>query len=219
MPLRKLAVFFGILAVVAWAAWLVFDIPALEPVGGFLGAVAAVMGAVGTLQVNRKLAIALGVVGLVLLVWGVVRALPVGGHTVRQSELNELHKKGGEASEKGQYREALNYYQQALGIFLEVEDRAGEGAVLCDIGTAYYNQGLYDQALEYHRQALAILREVGYRAAEGTTLDNIGLVYRAKGSYDQALEYYRQALVIAREIGARSLEESVLSHIEALPAE
>ena len=129
------------------------------------------------------------------------------------SEFGKLVADGDEAQQKGWYREALNYYQQALIITRDIGDRAGEGTTLTSIGAVYHAQGLYDQALEKHRQALIIIRDIGDRAGEGTTLNNIGAVYHMQGLYDQALESYQQALIIHRDVGDRVGESSTLNNI------
>jgi len=85
----------------------------------------------------------------------------------------------------GQYREALNYYQQALIVDRETGDRAGEGQTLYNIGKAHAALGHFGQALESYRQALAVYREVGDRAEEGKTLYNIWRVQDALGQYGQ----------------------------------
>jgi tetratricopeptide (TPR) repeat protein len=154
----------------------------------------------------KGLRLIVGVVALGLIVLGAIRAFQI-------TEISTLNERGCEAHRKGQYREALNYYQQALVIHREVGNRAGEGSMLTNIGVVYYSQGQYDQALEYYQQALVIHREVGNRAREGSTLTNIGVAHYSQGQYDQALEYHQQALVIRREVGDRAGEGVTLNHI------
>jgi tetratricopeptide (TPR) repeat protein len=141
------------------------------------------------------------------------QTLPSPTSTASVDEFSNLKERGIDASGRGQYREALNYFQQALEMALEVGDRAGEGDTLNNIGLVYWNQGLYGQALENYNQALVIRREVGDRDGEGDTLNNIGIVYSDQGMYDQALETYNQALVIAREVGDRAGEGTTLNNI------
>ena len=93
--------------------------------------------------------------------------------TDQMAEAIHLNKRGIEAINQGQYREALNYFQQGLDIIREVGDRAGEGATLNNIGGVYRKQGLYEQALETHNRALVIARQIGSRPMEETILNNI----------------------------------------------
>ena len=85
-------------------------------------------------------------------------------------------------------------------------ERAGEGAILNNIGSVYRVQGSYDEALSYYEESLAIRRKVGDRAGEGITLGNIGTIYDDQDEDGEAIAYYQQALAIARELGLRSSE-------------
>ncbi len=103
--------------------------------------------------------------------------------SVQTLEVSNLNSRGVDANDRGRFREALNYFHQALEITRKAGDRVSEGATLNNIGGVYASQGQYDQALENHRQGLVIAREVGNRAGEGASLNNIGEVYRRLGQY------------------------------------
>jgi tetratricopeptide (TPR) repeat protein len=140
-------------------------------------AVIAVIGWLVTLYINigvqfsiLVVLVALGMVGGAYLVYKRYQLKP---HPSKCDEGGRFNKRGVDAFNQGQHREALNYFQQALDIRREVGDRAGEGATLDNIGFVYDSQGLYDQALKTYQDALVIHREVGDRAEEGTTLNNI----------------------------------------------
>ena len=89
----------------------------------------------------------------------------------------------GRAQEQtGNRTAALDYFEQALPIFREVGDRAGEAATLNNIGLVHDRRGDGQAALGYFEQALPIYREVGDRAGEAATLNNIGLVHNHRGT-------------------------------------
>jgi len=77
----------------------------------------------------------------------------------------------------GEYAKTLNYYQQSLAIDKQLENKAGEGTTLNNIGEVYNNLGEYSKALDYYQQSLDIHKQVGDKAGEGTILNNIGGVY------------------------------------------
>jgi CHAT domain-containing protein/Tfp pilus assembly protein PilF len=118
----------------------------------------------------------------------------------------ELRQQGVAFYHAGQYAEALAAFEEALAIYQQLGDRAGEGQTLNNIGAVYGDQGQYAQALDYYTQALEIQREVSDRASEGTTLHNMGGVYYDQGQYTAALDHYTQALEIRREVGDRAGE-------------
>jgi len=130
----------------------------------------------------------------------------------RKAEGDRLLAQGAQQYRTSQFREALQSFGQALEIYREIGDRAGEGTTLNNIGGVCDLTGEYAQALNYYEQALVILRAIGDRAGEGNALTGIGGVYDRTGKYAQALDYYEQVLVIRREIGDRAGEGTTLNN-------
>ncbi len=65
---------------------------------------------------------------------------------------------------KGEWDKALEFYQKAEQIGIEVGGRAGLGATYNNIGTIYDNKGEWNKALEFYQKAEQIQIEVGDRA-------------------------------------------------------
>jgi tetratricopeptide (TPR) repeat protein len=131
----------------------------------------------------------------------------------RNAEALRLNREGLQQLNRGQFREALEKFQQGLVIIREIRDRKSEGTLLTNIGTVYLNQGQYAKALEFYQQALAIHQQIGNKAVEGTTLSSIGTVYLNQGQYAKALEFYQQALAIHQQIGNKAGEGTTLTNI------
>ncbi len=134
----------------------------------------------------------------------------------RKAEALRLNETGLRQLNTGQFRAALQTFEQALVIYRAIGERKSEGAVLSNIGLAYRNLGQYPQALKYYEQSLIINKEVGDKSEEGITLNNIGEVYRNLGQYPQALKYYEQSLVIRKEVGNKAGEGTTLNNIGAV---
>ena len=113
----------------------------------------------------------------------------------------------------GYYREQIPLFRKLLEISRKTGDRAGEGAALGNLGTAYNNLGNYQQAINYHQQHLTLAREIGDRNGEGNALGNLGIAYHSLGEYQQAINYYQQSLTLAREIGDRTGEGNALGNL------
>jgi len=120
---------------------------------------------------------------------------------------------GVSAQNQQQYSDALEYYQKALAIHREVENRAAELTTLNNIALVYRNQKQYPQALKYYQQALAIARQIDNRVQEGNILNHIGIVYDNQEDYESALSYYQQALAIHRDVKNQPLEIATLNNI------
>jgi CHAT domain-containing protein/Flp pilus assembly protein TadD len=134
----------------------------------------------------------------------------------RNNEAVRLYQVGFQQLSQGQFREALETFEQVLVIAREIGNRQVEGVTLNNIGLVYNNLGQYPQALEFYQQALAIAKVIGDKAMKGMTLNNIGLVYRNQRQYPQALEFYQQALAIAKAISHKAGEGTTLSNIGAV---
>ncbi|OJA03530.1 tetratricopeptide repeat protein, partial [Bathymodiolus thermophilus thioautotrophic gill symbiont] len=115
-----------------------------------------------------------------------------------------------------QYPQALPYLETSLAICQEIDDKAGEGAVLNNISQIYKAQGDYTIALTYLTDSLTICQEIGDKAGEGATLNNISQIYKAQGDYITALTYFTDSLTIFREIGNKAGESTTLNNISQI---
>ena len=102
-------------------------------------------------------------------------------------------------AEMGNAKKAIEYYEQALSIYIETyEMHPMVGAILNNIGDAWRELGKYEKAMAYHEQALSVNKEMfGENDSNVTSiLNNIGLIWDKLGKYEKAIEYYQQALSI-----------------------
>jgi len=104
-------------------------------------------------------------------------------------------------AELGEYRKAIELYEQALEIHRWIGDVRGEGSDLGNIGVAYAELGEYRKAIEFYEQALEIARRVEDVRGEGNELSNMGSAYMQLEEYRKAIEFYEQGLKIHRRIG------------------
>ncbi|MEL7034502.1 MAG: tetratricopeptide repeat protein [Cyanobacteria bacterium J06592_8] len=91
-------------------------------------------------------------------------------------------------------QKALEFQNQALKIYQEIEDKQGEAVLLSQMGYYYGLREARQKQLEYYTQALRIYQEIGDRVGESKILDKIGLIYTRSGDLEQALEFYNQEL-------------------------
>ena len=116
-----------------------------------------------------------------------VKIAHIEGKKQRRDEALRLSKLGMLQLNKGNWREALSYFEQALVIFQKNDDKA---AILNNIGAVYLKLGEYHKALDYYQQSLAIKKQIGNKSGVGITLNNIGAVYLKLGEYAKALDYF-----------------------------
>lgn len=110
-----------------------------------------------------------------------------------------LNLRGVIAKKRGQYAEALDYYQNALRIFERVNNLHHCALVLGNIGVVYKNLSDYQQSLQYYQKALEIYEQINIPLSEAIVLGNIGILYRHLEKYETALAYLFRALAIHEE--------------------
>ena len=120
-----------------------------------------------------------------------------------------------------EYESARLAIEEALTIFVELNDAFKQAKALNNLGNVYYYALLkYDEAVEYYKQALEIFRAVGDRFGEGMALNNIGNVYKNLhlGKTEEAQSYLEQSIEACIEIEdhvGHAISLSVLADIDA----
>ncbi|MGH9752611.1 MAG: tetratricopeptide repeat protein, partial [Blastocatellia bacterium] len=112
-----------------------------------------------------------------------------------------MHNLGVLQQGRGNYEEALDYYQRSLKIAEEIGDVESVAGSLHQIGWVQQERGNYEAALDYYQRSLKIKEEIGDVAGVASSLHNIGMVQQDRGNYEEALDYYRRSLKILEEIG------------------
>jgi tetratricopeptide (TPR) repeat protein len=120
---------------------------------------------------------------------------------------------------RGDYEQALGYYQRALKINEELGDQDSVASSLHQIGIIQQLRGDYEQALQYYQRSLKIKEELGNREGVANSLGQIGVIQQLRGEYQQAFEYYQSALKIDEELGNRAGMASSLHQIGTIQQE
>jgi signal transduction histidine kinase len=91
-------------------------------------------------------------------------------------------------------RQALEYYEQALFIYRELDMKGEAGAVLNNIGIIREEQGDFSGALKRYMESEAISIEVSNDALLSLSYTNIGNIYYTMGRFDKALHFLTLSL-------------------------
>jgi CHAT domain-containing protein/tetratricopeptide (TPR) repeat protein len=130
-----------------------------------------------------------------------------------KAEADRLLGQGNQQYAISHFREALQYWEQALTISQEIGYRQGEGGSICNLGLAYDSLGQFHKAIEFYQQSLQILREIGHRQWEANALGGLGNAYQSLGQFDRAIEFHELSLKIARKICDRDGEAASLCNL------
>ena len=125
-----------------------------------------------------------------------------------RERLNLLERLGALRETLGPYREAIEAYQQGIGLILADEELARDSSLMCGylraIGMVYQKQEKHAEALQYFDEAAALLKRSGQEDALSLDLLNdMGWSHAAQGAFSRAEELYRQALELAGGIVTR----------------
>ncbi len=110
---------------------------------------------------------------------------------------------------------AKEYYEKALIISRECQNRMSECTQLVNLGDVFHFFGQFDESIEFHNKAKNLIEdlknnnlisEVKLRKLEGRNIGCLGNAIRGKGDLQKAKEYYEQAIAISREVGDKRYE-------------
>ncbi len=106
----------------------------------------------------------------------------------------------------GQFKKAIDYFQQSLTICKEIGDFQGIARSLNYIGSVYDILGEYNKAIEYYQQSVAVFKKIGDHKGIKRSLNNINNIalnisYQGndkyvKDEYQQAIYLFQEALTI-----------------------
>ncbi|MBN1354712.1 tetratricopeptide repeat protein [bacterium] len=96
------------------------------------------------------------------------------------------------------YREAVDYWKEALRVYQETNDRPSMAESFSNIGTAFRLMGELSQAARFYNKALVLDHEFNSSEGELKSLHNIGSTWLDLGENENALEIFNNAMELAR---------------------
>jgi len=147
--------------------------------------------------------------------WQLVKSFPLKMHdrSVRKHLANTYNYLGVLSKEQSDYKNALDYYLEALKIDEELNDKAGMAKRLGNIGLILYDEADYPKALDYTFRALKMDEELKNKNGIARHLGNLGLIYKQQNDYKKALNYYFKALTLAEELENKQLQMNSLGNM------
>lgn len=102
---------------------------------------------------------------------------------------------------KGKFIETLEYWNESLKVFEQINDQAGIANILSNIANIYALQGSEEKALEYALRSLSIAETLGNKLRTLTSLSAVAMIYYGKvETKEKALDYLLRALPLAEEL-------------------
>jgi tetratricopeptide (TPR) repeat protein/DNA-binding CsgD family transcriptional regulator len=122
----------------------------------------------------------------------------------RRGMADALTIKGQLSEDSDSFSDALNFYLQALDIYIELDREADIANLHSLAGSVCKTLGNYDKALEHCHASLRIYEKLNNKTGIAYIYRVLGSVYKYKGDYDKSLHYYFNGLGLNEEQGSRS---------------
>ena len=119
------------------------------------------------------------------------------GSRTRLELLNQLGKAHQSIRE---FDKAKFYFQQAIDLSCEIDDKRSESEALYELGIVYFSQREFKQARMLFEKSLNLDTEIGDRNS-AANYHMLGMVAQALREYGEARQNYQQALAINIEFG------------------
>ena len=113
----------------------------------------------------------------------------------------------------GKYREAIEFYEQALELVRKANDRLWEGYYVGNTGLALSDYGQFEQALNYHKESMKIGEETGNKRWQAIILGDLGKTYRRLGNYADAKNQHSEGVAISQSLGLKPNEGRCLAEL------
>lgn len=103
-------------------------------------------------------------------------------------------------SDKGMYDSCQLYFQRALAVYREIDDKWNMTSILNNLGAAEQNiASNYPKAIDYYLKALKISEELGDTYLKTVALGNVSTTFLAQKNYEKALAYALKGLQEAKK--------------------
>ena len=120
---------------------------------------------------------------------------------------------------KGNYEQALDFYQQSLDRYESLKDPAGQGNVLREMANYFKKTGQHDKALENMDEAIRLCTEAGDTSCLTASLDIQGVVFLETGRLEEAQANFTKELALLKRTGDEKALSYTLDNLAAIATE
>lgn len=106
--------------------------------------------------------------------------------------------------QESKYDTMMDYYQEALKLFLECNYKTGIANTYNNVAIGYFYLDQPEMALDYFTRALQVRQLSKDSIGISQSLNNIGLYHQGMGDQETAIGFFEQAMELAIQINATS---------------
>lgn len=127
--------------------------------------------------------------------------VPINKKVLQDNKVRALNDLAGVYIYTSEYDKAIKFYNEAIKITEELDNKAKMNRLLTNLGVIYIYTGEYDRAIEISNEALRLTELIGDKGQTTAVFNNLGIAYSDIGENGKAIECYKKALKISEEIG------------------
>jgi len=122
-------------------------------------------------------------------------------YELKNEEANCLSMLGILEKNLGNQNNAVNYFNRALEIYLEVNNQSGIANQYNNLGSIYRIKGEKELAFDNYYKAKILYKKLDDKDGLSRCYNNLATIYDLKGEYDKALYNFNKSLLLAESIG------------------
>lgn len=124
-----------------------------------------------------------------------------------------LNMEGDMHRDKGEYDQALDFYNQALILNKKSGDKPDMASTYNSIGIVYGMQAEYETCESWMMKSLEIYKETGDENGMANTYNNLGNIHYYQGDYKPAINFWTQSLKMKEKSGDKLGMANTLNNI------
>ena len=119
----------------------------------------------------------------------------------------------------GQSRQAVEFFEHSLNLYIHLNDASSIPILLMETGNVYHTIGNYVDAGIAYEKALNIWRQEGNLSWQANLLNNLAVLRHFQGEYEKAALAFEEGLVCAQRSGYKRMEALIAIGLGDLYAE
>lgn len=113
----------------------------------------------------------------------------------------------------GRPEQAVQWFEKALNLAQQIEDRSTQINALINLGLVLMNTGKYERAAKSYEKVLELSRGIADPGLSAMVQQNLGILYFQWGKPDKSVEAYEKSIALRRKMGDAKWEAITLLNL------
>ena len=117
------------------------------------------------------------------------------------------------AWQEGDYRKAIQLYQDAINVFTKMQDFSNCAVAQMNLGVVYWQHGELQRALKLYKEAELIFQRIAHTLNLAILYNNYGLVYYDLQQWANAEKMYLRSITCWEQVGENKSSANVMDNL------